>query len=134
MLNNPKGGLGYAAEFQSSGLPYVTSSVVPASGSGVLDISFAKVTRFVSISNLSAQGALLRVGFTQNGTLLDNYYLINGGSTELFELRVKELFLMGHTTEISASICAGLTNIDSSMMPTLTGTLTSGDPGWEGVG
>lgn len=49
-LNNPQGGLGYAAEFQSSALPFVTSSTAPAAGSPVR-FDFPKVSRFITVTD-----------------------------------------------------------------------------------
>jgi hypothetical protein len=135
MLNNPQGGIGYAAEFQSSALPWVTSSIAPAAGSPVR-FDFPKVTRFIIVSNRDTTATnTISVGFTRAGVVsTSNKYILNGGQSMTFEVRVKELWLQGETGTPPISICAGLTNIDKNAMPLLTGTLPDGSPGWTGVG
>ena len=139
-LGNPNSGIGSVAEFQSSALPWVTSSVAPAAGSPVR-FDFPKVTRFITVSNRdTAFSSSLSVAFTRNGIISgtggmgQQKYILHGGQFDTFELRVKELFLQGETGTPPYSVCAGLTNISSMNMPVLTGTLPNGDPGWSGVG
>lgn len=136
-LNNPKGGLGYAAEFQSSALPWVTSSQVPVVTSGILRCDFPKVSRFVTVlNNASASaGQEVRIGFTRNGMTAGYYSVLAGGQQTTMEVRVTSLYIAGDTSNnLRVSVLAGLTNIDKSMMPQLSGTLDSGDAGWSGVG
>jgi hypothetical protein len=133
-LNNPRGGLGYAAEFQSSALPYVTSSTAPAAGSPVR-FDFPKVTRSITITNRESATNTLSFGFTQNGIVSGNKkYILNPGQSITLELRVKSLWLQGETGTPLYSLCAGLTNIDAREMPVLSGTLPGGSAGWDGVG
>jgi len=132
MLDNPKGGIGYAAEFQSSALPFVTSSYAPVYSSGPIRIDFPKITRFIQISNLASVGNFLRVGFTRNGVMNANYIQVNGGhDSQIMELRVTSMWLAGNSGSVEFSVCAGLTNIDANQMPLLSG---SGGSGWLGVG
>lgn len=136
-LNNPKGGMGYAAEFQSSALPFTTSS--QAMTGVTYKIVFPKVSRFICVKNHSSAGNHIRLGFTSNGVEGGNHYKVDGGSgsgSEIaLELRVKEIFIRSDgATSPGYSIIAGLTNIDASMMPLLSGTLPDGSPGWSGVG
>lgn len=134
-LGTPKSGFGAAGEFQSSALPYTTSSIAPAAASGVLRIDFPNVTRFISLANRSADGTLLRVGFTENGVRNSGFhYKLDGQDTATWELRVKTLYLAGDTTVVSASIMAGLTTVSATDMPLLSGTLPDGSAGWTGVG
>ena len=131
-LDNQEGGIGYAAEFQSSALPFVTSSTAPAAGSPVR-FDFAKVTRFITVANLG--NTTLSFGFTRNGlTLSSNKYVLSGSQTVTLELRVREMWLQGEGGTPAYSLCAGLTNITRDVMPVLTGTLPSGGAGWLGVG
>lgn len=134
-LDNPNGGVGYAAEFQSSALPWVTSSVAPASGSPVR-YDFAKVARFITISNRDATASnSMSVGFTYNGIKnSNNKFIISGGQTVTFELRVKSIWVQGEGGTPNYSIVAGLTTINAKDMPTLSGTLENGSAGWPGVG
>lgn len=134
-LNNPQGGLGYAAEFQSSALPYVTSSTAPAVGSPVR-YTFPKVSRTVTVTNRDATATnTLSFGFTRAGVVSsNNKYILNGGQSVTLELRIKELWLQGEVNTPPYSLCIGLTNIDARNMPLLSGTLPDGSAGWDGVG
>lgn len=134
-LDNPTGGPGYAAEFQSSALPYVTSSTAPAAGSPVR-FDFPKITRFITISNNDlAASSTLSFGFTRNGIVsTNNKFILNGGKDITLDLRCTSLWLQGELGTPEYSLCAGLTNISSNMMPKLSGTLADGSPGWIGVG
>lgn len=135
-LDNPRAGISAAGEFQSSALPFVTSSQAPVASTGALRIDLPKVTRFLTVANHDAAANLLRVGFTLNGVRnAGNYFLVAGGGVPVtLELRVKEVFFAGHTTSPSFSLCAGLTTVDARDMSTLSGTLPNGAPGWPGVG
>jgi len=135
-LNNPQGGIGYAAEFQSAALPFLTASVAPVVSSGLLRVDFPKVSRFINVTNMAAVGNKLRIGFTRNGmsTPFNNYYVLDGTQQVMLELRVTSVYFAGTSGSIEFSMCAGLTNVDARQMPVLTGTLGNGDPGWLGVG
>jgi hypothetical protein len=134
-LDNPRGGIGYAAEFQSSALPWLTSSVAPAAGSPI-SYAFPKVTRFLTITNRDAAFAnSLSFGFTYNGVKFSsNKFVLQGGQSVTIEIRIKELWLQGETGTPAFSVCAGLTTVDARDMPLLSGTLQDGTPGWPGVG
>ena len=137
VLDNPKGGLGYAAEFQSSALPFITSS--QAMTGTTYRIDFPKISRFFCIKNHDVAGNHIRFGFTRNGVERGNHYKVDGGtaagSEVLFELRVKEIYIRSDGAfSPNYSILAGLTNIDSREMPTLSGSLPDGSTGWIGVG
>lgn len=134
-LGTPKAGIGAAGEFQSAGLPYVTSSTAPQASSGALRIDFPKVSRSITISNRAADATILRVGFTENGVRNTNFhYQLDGQDTVTFELRVKELWLAGAAGAVAFTLCAGLTTVDAKDMPLLSGTLADGSAGWQGVG
>lgn len=134
-LNNPKSGLNSSGEFQMSGLPWVLSATI---SSTVVRYEFPKVTKDITIiNNNTTASERLRVGFTENGVsgVGANYYiLVNGGSSVTINARVKELYLLrAGAADITTSVCANLTMIDSSMMPVLTGSL-NGTAFWSGVG
>jgi len=142
-FDNPRSGLSGASEFQSSALPWVTSSQAPIVGAlgTALKIEFPKVTRFITITNLDSAANKLRLAFTENGlkSTSGNHYLIPGQQTLTLEVRVKTLFLAGDTTLTPLSLFAGLTTVDAGLMPQLSGTLFSGSvpngfTGWSGVG
>lgn len=132
-LDNPHSSFGSAAEFQSAGLPYVTSSV--ANPATPHRYQFAKVTRSITVrNNGTGSSEDLLVGFTHNGIMGNNHFNIPWGEAETFEVRVKQVFVKGLGGNPAYSIFASLTTVDSRYMPLLTGTLQNGDPGWEGVG
>jgi len=127
-MDNPKTGFGYAAEFQSSGLPWVTSSVAPAAGSPTR-LDFPKVTRFITIANRDTTTNTLSFGFTFNGIrFTNNKYVLNAGQSVTLELRVKSLWIQGESGTPNYSVLAGLTTVDAKDMPELTGSQ------WTGVG
>lgn len=136
-LNHPKSGLNYAAEFQVSALPYVTSSQVPAYSSGFQEVQFPKVTKFITVTNLHSTN-LLRIAFTRNGLLdlTDNgyHFKILPKTSVTLDLRVKSLWMAAESGTVDVSLCAGLTNVDAINMPTLTGSLGDGTISWVGVG
>lgn len=134
-LGTTKAGIGAAGEFQSSGLPFATSSTAPAAASGALRIDFPKVSRSITITNRSADGTLLRIGFTLNGVRNSGFhYQLDGQDTVTLELRVASLWLAGDAGNVNFSLCAGLTTVDARDMPQLSGTLSDGSTGWQGVG
>lgn len=132
MLDNPKSGVSFTAEFSSSALPWVTASVAPAAGSPTR-FNFQRISRFITVANLDATPTnTLSIGFTRNGIITgNNKFFIAGGQTLTFELRVKELYIQGEGGTPNFSLLAGLTNVDHSSMGVLSG---SGGDGWSGVG
>ena len=134
-LNHPSAGINYAIEFQVSGLPFVTSSTVPAAANGCQRIDFPNVSKFIEITNNATAGNYLRVGFSRNGVCTTGWhYLLDGGKSIQVDVRVKELYLAGNTTTNNVAVFAGLTNVPSRFMQQLTGTLADGSTGWTGVG
>lgn len=134
-IGNPFGGAGYAAEFQSSALPWVTSSVAPAQGSPI-EIDFNYVTRFISISVSGSAGTTLSVGFTQRGVATsNNKFVISAGQTMTWEWRCAKLFIQGENGTPSYSLGVGLTTIPVKNFPLLTGSSAMDDgTNWAGVG
>jgi hypothetical protein len=137
MLNNPSSGIGSTAEFQSSALPYVTSSTAPAAGSPVR-IDLPKVSKFITLLNRDTTPAnSISFGFTRSGVVSSsNKFIVPGGQQVTLELRVKEIWVQAEAGTPQYSLCVGLTTIDARMMPLLTGTMPGGSPGsgWVGVG
>ena len=134
-LNNPKSGLNATSEYTISGLPWVLSGTI---SSTAVRYSFPKITKdILIINNNTTANQRLRVGFTYNGISGDvaaNYIIINGGSNITLNVRVKDLYLLRDGgVDISTSVCANLTMIDSIMMPILTGSI-GGITYWEGIG
>jgi len=133
-MKDPRVGFNSVTEFMGSGLPWVISSTATAT---VTKHSFDKVTKHLKISNLAADGVYLRVGFTENGINgvgANYYYKVNGGQAFEFDARIKEVFILKDgATNAAYSLYAELTNIDSDMMPILTGSL-NGSTFWNGIG
>ena len=124
-----KPGLQNVGSYQSSAIPYITSSVtVPASGTtGPISISLPQISRFVTIRNTVDEGSTtgsMRVGFSLHGTVAssslghqNNYFILDPGESYTGEWRVRDLYLMGHAGhEATASVIAGLTPISTSSL------------------
>jgi hypothetical protein len=119
--NYPYGvGLSNVGSYQSSGVPYATSSIAAPSNAGTpTEVSFPDVTQRIFVSNITSS-ADLRVGFSANGVKGTNYFLIRAGSaglypTQEFRVKVSSIFLLSHTTTpTSASVFAELTNISKN--------------------
>jgi hypothetical protein len=132
-MNNPRPGLNSTAEYTTSGLPWLTSSIVSVTPQR---IDFHKVTRALTIRNLTGPGDL-NVGFTAVGVSGSNKFSIPVGDSERFEFRTKVLWLQSSAGTVSYSLAAELTLIDASQMPLLTGSTThDNDPGsgWNNIG
>lgn len=133
MANNshPTPGWNWTAEYQTSGIPFVTSSFGVDTNARRVDFDY--VTRDIVIDN-SGTGAL-RVGFSYNGVNGiggDNYFLVRPGSTVVLELRIKSIYFRADTGTVSYSMLAGCTTIPAKQMPHLSGSF-SGSIGWRGV-
>ena len=133
MLDNAKSGFNSATEYMISGLPWVTSSI--ATGGTTFGYQFDKLSKHIIVANNDSAGKYLRVGFTKNGVEKGNYFRINGGSTVEFDTRVKEIYVRADNNADSPpfSLFAELVNVDSSMMPVLTGSI-NGVTFWNGIG
>jgi len=109
-----KPGIGNASSFQSSAIPWVSSSIAPVSGSVTEVFSFPQVTKFVVVKNINTTDVPLRVGFSENGVVNSgNYFLLSKDESFSADLRVTDIFLMSDTSStVQFSVVAGLTNID----------------------
>tara|TARA_Y100000592_G_scaffold10965_1_gene15593 strand:- start:2887 stop:3342 length:456 start_codon:yes stop_codon:yes gene_type:complete len=149
-LNYPNYGAGDVPSYQMSGVPFVTSSVANEVSTTPIRVVFPSVTRFITITNTDgSNGHDLRVGFTSKGVLGQgasisgslherqpdhrNYFVIDNGKTSpRLEVRCKEIYFLrdgSGGTDTSFTLVAGLTPIDSSNFPALTGSL-----GYLGIG
>lgn len=127
-------GYGAVSEFQASGIPWVTGSVV-SSTSVVNEHNFPFVTKNVTIRNHSTGGGL-KVGFTRNGVQGGNFILVDNvvGATLDLDVRVTALFILGVTGASTYSVYAGLTPIPAKHAPVLTGSVSGTNGSWQGVG
>jgi hypothetical protein len=138
-LNHPKAGPNSIPPYQLSGVPYVTASAGNEVDVTPIRHDFPFVTRFFQVKNTDADHAM-RVGFSANGvsaTETKNYFLLAAGAqTDILELRTKTLFFRANAGSAQASfeIVAGLTTIESSEFPILSGTIGTVTNAFEGVG
>ncbi len=134
-LNNPFPGP-TAAEFQVSGVPWVTASFA----SGPLQIRFGDVTlsgslaektyvtKWIRVANVTTGSTeVLRVAFTLRGlTTSNNYFSLKPGEVFQADLRITELWLSG-TSALPYEVTAGLTGIERRQSLLITGS--NGVPG-----
>ena len=113
-----KPGLNAVGQYQLSGIPYATASVV-VSNTAVTEIEFPTITKFVTVVNEhSGSSAKLRVGFSSTGTANTNHFILDNGESYTGEFRVSSIYLAGDSTPTTASIIAGLTMIETDNLPT----------------
>ena len=113
-----KPGLNAVGQYQLSGIPYATASVV-VSNAAVTQIEFPTITKFVTVVNEhSGSSAKLRVGFSSAGTANTNHFILDNGESYTGEFRVSSIYLAGDSTPTTASIIAGLTMIETENLPT----------------
>ncbi len=142
-MNHPKTGPNFAPAYQTSGVPYVTSSAaneVPINTGVPIKLEIPFVTKFFQIENTDLNGKL-RVGFSLHGVKPSsgqtiNYFVVGTNSkSSVYDIRTKDLFFLGDdgTNPTSFRVSAGLTTIDRKEFPTLTGSI-NGTASFEGVG
>ena len=122
-MNNPKPGFNFTPEYQSSGLPWALSGSVSTTA---VCYETSLVTRAVTVANNSPSGNFLLFGFTRNGTQLGtNSFALDGGKSQRFEVRVRDLWFRGQNSTVNFTVLAELTTIERSKMPPLTGSASS---------
>jgi hypothetical protein len=135
-LDNTRSGLNNTAEFVTSALPWVITGTT--SGTDVITYNLPKITKNLIVANNASAGNYLRLGFTENGVngIEDKYYFnIDGGKTIALDVRVKVINIRADVSgSLGFSVYAGLTTIDSIMMPLLSGSHVVHGDGWVGVG
>lgn len=116
--------------YLSSPFPWVSSSIYTTSPSRH---DFDTVTRFLVVRNFGPGD--LAIGFTRNGVLGQNRFVIASGQAFEAAVSCKELHVVA-ITAATGSVFAGLSGTPAKFMPLLTGTLpnTTGSTGWAGVG
>ena len=121
-VNYYRPGLGNVGSFQTSGIPWVSSSVnCPASGAATVanEISFPYVTKKVVVRSDSGD---IRVGFSDAGVrgIENPYYFTLGSGTSLeLDFKVSRIYLYsdGGSAQ-TATVVAGLTSIDPEQLKT----------------
>ena len=111
-------GLQNVGSYQVSGQPFLSSSItVPANTAEPLEIQFQQVTKFVIIRNETDSAGDIRVGFSSNGVKGENFVRLAISESLSADYKVTSVFLRsGDSSEQSASIVAGLTNIPSERL------------------
>ena len=116
---NYKPGLGNVGSYQSSGIPYVTSSLtVPAESGTPLQVSFPSVTREFTVRNDGASE--IRVGFSVlgvSGSSATNFYEVASSGSFSAPMKVTDLFLISsHGVTGEATVVGVLTGIDRNQI------------------
>lgn len=114
----PSSGQNNVAEYQASGLPYVTHSQVAAGT--VTQIAFPFVTNFISIKNNS--NGILKIGFTENGVINNNYFSLPVSGAFEGRIRVVDLFVTTDSGTVTYEVLAGLTSVVRNNFFILTGS------------
>lgn len=117
-----KAGLHSVGNYQVSGIPYATSSILaPSSAGAPLEITFPSVTKFVVVKNVSPTTAAMKVGFSANGVNTGtNYIIINKDESLCGDFKLTSIFIQSTTTSpVSASVMAGLTGITGYNLTTV---------------
>ena len=112
----PKPGIGSVGNYQVSGIPFVTGSLVsPSSSAGAtpLEIVFPSVTQRIIFQN---HGTIhVRVGFSANGLkTTNNFYLVEPSGTVELRVKTNKLYLLSNSSAAnvtSGTLSAELTGI-----------------------
>lgn len=113
---NARSGPNNVAEYQASGLPWVTASVATTTPRR---IDFPYVTNQITFK---ATGTDVRFGFTQNGVNGSNYFTLAASQSLTMDVRTKQLWVMANSGSADFQLFAGLTMIDAKNFPVLTGS------------
>jgi len=119
----PESGLNNTMEYMASGLPY--SKHLTITTGSVQQVQFPYVTNELYLKNDGAGS--LAVGWTENGVLGDNKYVMASGESVTLRVRVKSLFLVAESGSCATNVTAGLTMIRKYKMPVLTGSQAGPD-------
>lgn len=118
----------YTPAYQTSALPFVTSSVI--SLGEVHKYEFPFVTRFIDVVNRGAGPSdVITLGFTENGIMNSgNYVSIDRNASVNEEIRTTILFISCSVgTNVDYQLFCGLTTIPATKFLTLTSS--NGHPG-----
>jgi hypothetical protein len=130
-----KAGLGNVGSYQASARPFLSSSIHVSGNLDIVEVSFPTVTRFLTIKNSVSQiepEVGLKVGISALGVSGSNNIVLYNEESYSADWRISSVYLQFESVPqvnqaVSASVIAGLTNIDS-------GELSHNWSGSEGVG
>jgi hypothetical protein len=113
-----KAGLSNVGSYQVSGIPFVTSALAPVLSDPPVKISFPTVTKFIIVKNVNASNKKVRVGFSSNGIVGTNYFLLSQNESFTADVKVSSIFIVGNGADtVDVTIIAGLTGIDALQLP-----------------
>lgn len=121
----PASGLTNTAEYMASGLPYALTGTAEATP---VQVDFPFVTNFIEVMNHGSGTNEIAVGFTANGSLNDNKFIVQAGQTRQFKLRVKSVFVIATSGTPTFDVVAGMTQILAKQMPLLSGSFLEYNP------
>jgi hypothetical protein len=146
-LRNAEPGSNYVPAYQVSGIPSaltLTSLVADRP----IRVDFPSVTRWIIISAAESSkiNAEIKIAFSEhgiNGVEQDNFFILPLSSlvdtaltdgvsivSPVIEVRCKSIWVMATTNNIAAvSILAGVTGINNSKFPILSGSVRAGQTG-----
>lgn len=127
-INWQQNGEYFVPAYQTSALPFVTSSII--SLGEVHRYEFPFITRFIDIVNRGAgPNDTIALGFTENGILnTGNYVSIDRGASVNEEIRTTVMFVSCSVgTSVSYQLFCGLTTIPANNFLVLTSS--NGHPG-----
>ena len=127
-------GLNNVGSYQASGIPFVSGSITVVKDAAPIQISFPDVTKriIVSVKNGSND---VRVGFSANGVLNNNFFTLSSGTTVAsrltMDVKVSSIYLFCNTgsTNSLVDVAAELTNISTTLLQKSGPT---GLPNWSG--
>jgi len=119
MAFNYRTGPNNVAEYQASGLPYVTQSV--ATAGSVSNVQFPFVTNEITVKNNS--DGVLKIAFTANGLAGSNFFTLPVSGSYGGRLRVTDIYLSAQAGSVTYEVVAGLTTIPRRDYYLLTGAL-----------
>ena len=136
-LKNAKPGAMSVGHYQISSIPWVTSSILGASQPhGVRQFDLPRLSRFLYINITSPDNqqtvphdARLALSFTSGGLDITHnrqfphFFELVPNQQVTLDVRVDRFFVSASKGSPRFSVVAGLTEIDTSMQPTLTGSL-----------
>jgi hypothetical protein len=114
-------GLYNAASFETSAIPFVTSSLaVPVLTDEPLVVELDFVSKDFTVKNDGP--TTIRVGFSRNGIKAaenNNYFTLATGETFNAEYRIVDIFLISNspTQTSTATVIAGLTPVERLQLP-----------------
>ncbi len=116
-------------DYQVSGVPWVTSSIV---GTTATQVQFPRGTRWIEVTNLGAN--ILRIGFSANGVNGNppnqaHYYELSASSatkesaTTRWELRCSSMFFAAANATTTFSLAASLTGVPARYLDDMSGSI-----------